>query len=104
MLGRSDGGGKPTAEIKDEGGEGKRGRGNAGSSRKEREGQKRKPRVLMPPRRLEARPEPGRGRGALAGLINKREEKLMRTEWQRDGAALLNESLTRKIKDGSIDN
>lgn len=40
-----------------------------------------------------------------AGLINEKGSKINDdSEWQRYGAALLNRSLTRKIKEGSIDN
>lgn len=40
-----------------------------------------------------------------AGLINEKESEINDdSEWQRYQAALLNWSLTRKIREGSIDN
>lgn len=63
---------------------------------------------LILPRRLEAR-QMGQGGGSMgykiAGLINEKGSEINGdSEWQRYRAALLNWSLTRKIKKGSIDN
>lgn len=77
-------------------------------SRKERQEQQRRQNELTPPKRLEAG-KPGWGGGSLgnklAGLINERGSEINDvSECQRYRAALLNWSLTRKIKEESIDN
>lgn len=62
----------------------------------------------MPPKRLEARKTGWGGRNLgnkEAGLINEKGSEINdNSEWHRYQAALLNWSLTRKIREGSIDN